>query len=211
MEVRRIAEIEVFYIQNMKKKFTALVGGPSKNDSFADVRLDWSQTEVALDYNAPYQNILAYQVMFHAEDPFYMTGNDGSSPYVGEFQNSGKLPAWGFALAIVLPVMVLLGIAVGAFVLIRRRQRDREIQEEVIYAIHSAKNRHHSREMEEQRRPVKQLNVMNDSSSQMPLNATVGGVGSASISNEKIDLPVCKNENISSSSMLDKKSEHEHL
>ncbi|KAL9558028.1 hypothetical protein PS6_001498 [Mucor atramentarius] len=175
--------------------YGALVGGPSKNDSFADVRLDWSQTEVALDYNAPYQNILAYQIMFHPEDPFYMVSDKNSSPYVDQLENSSELPAWGFALAIVLPALVLLGVSVGAFILIRRRQRNRKIQEEVIYAIHSAKNRYRPQRgisAEEQIRPAaNQLGVMSDSSDQMPLSGSMigGGVGPTSVSNEKLDLP----------------------
>lgn len=148
--------------------------------------------------------------MFHEGDPFYMTGIDGSSPYVDELQNSAKLSAWGFALAIVLPTLVLLSIAVGAFVLIKRRQIDCKIQEEVTYAIHSVKNRYHSRELEEQRRPVKKLDIISDYSSQMPLNATIGGVGSASVFNEKVNLPNFKDKSTSSSA-LDEKSGHKHL
>ncbi|KAL9557059.1 hypothetical protein MBANPS3_001585 [Mucor bainieri] len=174
--------------------YGALVGGPSRDDTFADFRLDWSQTEVALDYNAPYQNILAYQVMFHPEDPFYMKPNENSSPYVDELENKASLPAWGFALAIVLPALVLLGVSIGAFVLIRRRQRDRKIQEEVIYAIHSAKNRYRPQRgirAEEQITPAtNQLGVISDPSGQIPANGTImmGGAGSTSVSNEKLDL-----------------------
>lgn len=174
---------------------TALVGGPSRNDSFADARLDWSQTEVALDYNAPYQNILAYQIMFHPEDPFYMSPNEKSSPYVDELENKATLPAWGFALAIVLPALVLLGVSIGAFILIRRRQRDRKIQEEVIYAIHTAKNIYRPQRgitAEEQIRPAaNQLGFISDSGDQMPLNGTImtSGGGSTGVSNEKLDIP----------------------
>ncbi|OAC99356.1 glycoside hydrolase family 9 protein [Mucor lusitanicus CBS 277.49] len=170
-------------------------GGPSRNDSFADARLDWSQTEVALDYNAPYQNILAYQIMFHPEDPFYMSPNEKSSPYVDELENKATLPAWGFALAIVLPALVLLGVSIGAFILIRRRQRDRKIQEEVIYAIHTAKNIYRPQRgitAEEQIRPAaNQLGFISDSGDQMPLNGTImtSGGGSTGVSNEKLDIP----------------------
>ncbi|KAI9481618.1 MAG: family 9 glycosyl hydrolase [Benjaminiella poitrasii] len=52
--------------------FGALIGGPAKNDSFDDSVLTWSQTEIALDYNAPYQNILAYHIMFSELDPYYL-------------------------------------------------------------------------------------------------------------------------------------------
>jgi uncharacterized membrane protein len=149
--------------------------------------------------------------MFHAEDPFYMTDNDKSSPYVDEFQNSGMLPVWGFALAIVLPTLALLSITIGAFVLIRRRQRDRKIQEEATYANHIVKNRYSSKEMEEQRMSVKNLHAKRDSSSQMPLGTTVGGVGSTSAPNEKINLSDRQDKSISSSSVLNEKSRHKNL
>lgn len=192
---------------------TALVGGPSRNDTFADVRLDWSQTEVALDYNAPYQNILAYQVMFHPGDPFYMMPNENSSPYVDQLENKANLPAWGFALAIVLPALVLLGVSVGAFVLIRRRQRDRKIQEEVIYAIHSAKNRYRPQRgitAEEQIRPAaNQLGVMSESCGPLPLNGTIiDGVGSTCVSNEKLDLSKHHSKNLASSSVVNEKHQY---
>lgn len=149
--------------------------------------------------------------MFHVEDPFYMTNNDKSSPYVDEFQNSGMLPVWGFALAIVLPTLAFLSIAIGAFILIRRRQRDRKIQEEATYANHIVKNRYSSKEMEEQRISVKKLHAKRDSSSQMPLGTTVGGVGSTSAPNEKINLSDRQDKSISSSSVLNKKSRHKNL
>lgn len=193
--------------------YGALVGGPSKNDSFADVRLDWSQTEVALDYNAPYQNILAYQVMFHAEDPFYMRSGENGPPYEDQLENKAKLPAWGFALAIVLPALVLLSVSVGAFIFIRRRQRDRKIQEEVIYAIRSAKNRYRPQRgitAEQQTRPAAtQLDVMSNSSGQMSLNGTVmDGVGSTSVSNEKLDLPNHQSKKVASSTSVDEKHQY---
>lgn len=124
-----------------------------------------------------------------------MVSDKNSSPYVDQLENSSELPAWGFALAIVLPALVLLGVSVGAFILIRRRQRNRKIQEEVIYAIHSAKNRYRPQRgisAEEQIRPAaNQLGVMSDSSDQMPLSGSMigGGVGPTSVSNEKLDLP----------------------
>lgn len=201
----------------MKRIYTyasiALVGGPSRNDSFADVRLDWSQTEVALDYNAPYQNILAYQLMFHPEDPFYIMPNDDGSPSVDQLENEAKLPAWGFALAIVLPTLVLIGISVGAFILIRRRQRDHKIQEEVVYAIDSAKSRYGPQRgiaIEGQNKAAANLlDAMSDSSGQMSLNDTMtDGVGSTSVSNEKLDLPNHRSKDLTTSSAVNEKHQH---
>ncbi|KAG1246824.1 hypothetical protein G6F68_014466 [Rhizopus microsporus] len=42
--------------------YGASVGGPDSSDMFYDERNDWSQTEVALDYNAPFQGLIAYQL-----------------------------------------------------------------------------------------------------------------------------------------------------
>ncbi|GAN09646.1 glycoside hydrolase family 9 protein [Mucor ambiguus] len=200
--------------EDLSRAHTIYGGGPSRNDSFADVRLDWSQTEVALDYNAPYQNILAYQVMFHAEDPFYMMTDKTSSPYVDQLENKANLPAWGFALAIVLPTLVLLGVSVSAFILFRRRQNDRKAQEEAIYAIHSAKDRYRSQDgitAEEQIRPVaNQLGVISGSSGQMPLNGTilVGDTGSTSVSNEKLDLTDHHEKNVAFPPVVSEKHQY---
>lgn len=93
---------------------SALVGGPSRNDSFADALLDWSQTEVALDYNAPYQNILAYQIMFNAKNPFYIPEETTHNPDL-----PSALPPWGIALVVTLPILVIIGLF--AFLFIRHR------------------------------------------------------------------------------------------
>ncbi|OAQ30338.1 Six-hairpin glycosidase, partial [Linnemannia elongata AG-77] len=51
----------------------ALVGGPDKNDRFQDLRSNWRQNEVALDYNAPFTSLMAYQVMTSHDPPPYAT------------------------------------------------------------------------------------------------------------------------------------------
>lgn len=99
-----------------------MVGGPSKNDSFSDVLLDWTQTEVALDYNAPYQNVLAYQVMFNAKSPFYVSDKVDSNNQDENLEKvSNLVPSWGIALAVVLPISTLMGLF--AFLIIRHRKR----------------------------------------------------------------------------------------
>ncbi|KAI9276405.1 Six-hairpin glycosidase-like protein [Sporodiniella umbellata] len=86
--------------------YGALVGGPSKNDQFTDKRLDWGQTEIALDYNACYQSVLAYQVMYSPHGPFYETKAPKTIP-----ENPPKkdptLPGWVLAVSVVLPVAAL--------------------------------------------------------------------------------------------------------
>lgn len=104
------------------------MGGPSQNDSFTDKRLDWSQTEVALDYNAPYQNVLAYQVMFSSEDPFYIKKDtNGAVPSVS--RGSGLAP-WQFALVIILPTLTVLGVIAGIFIWYKYKQRQEQIQQQ---------------------------------------------------------------------------------
>lgn len=128
--------------------YGALVGGPSNNDSFTDKRLDWSQTEVALDYNAPYQNVLAYQVMFSKEDPFYMSLNGSKIELPcgdGEHQSLGS---WQFALAVGMPIMFVLTICVILFVVHKHRQRESVLEQEAV--IDSIKKRRLSRD----RRPT---------------------------------------------------------
>lgn len=124
-----------------------MVGGPSKNDSFSDVLLDWTQTEVALDYNAPYQNLLAYQVMFNPKNPFYVSDIVGSDN-LDEIPQTvpSPVPSWGIALAVVLPVLTLMGLF--AFLFIRRRNR-RDTEKEQF----NTRNNIH------QERTVKQLGV----------------------------------------------------
>ncbi|CAG8486961.1 3281_t:CDS:2 [Acaulospora colombiana] len=53
--------------------YGALVGGPNSKDQFDDDRTDYSETEVALDYNAPFQNLMAYQVINSHSYPYYVS------------------------------------------------------------------------------------------------------------------------------------------
>ncbi|KAJ7276266.1 9 glycosyl hydrolase [Mycena haematopus] len=51
--------------------YGAVVGGPDKSDRFFDIRSDWPETEVALDYNAPMLTLAAMHVMNDTNDPFF--------------------------------------------------------------------------------------------------------------------------------------------
>lgn len=97
------------------------MGGPAKNDSFADQRLDWSQTEVALDYNACYQGILAYQAMYSSNGPYYETPTSSSNPTTAHVSNA--LPTWAIVIAIVLPTLAACLLGLLAFMFIRRRRQ----------------------------------------------------------------------------------------
>ncbi|KAJ8516383.1 hypothetical protein ONZ45_g6299 [Pleurotus djamor] len=48
--------------QSENTLFGAVVGGPTHQDLFHDIRSDWPQTEVALDYNAPLLTLAAMSV-----------------------------------------------------------------------------------------------------------------------------------------------------
>ncbi|KAF9310941.1 hypothetical protein BG003_007934 [Podila horticola] len=89
----------------------ALVGGPDKNDRFLDQRSNWRQSEVALDYNAPYTGLLAYQIMTAREPPPYVTIPPGRPRVSGQIHGM----ALGTFLAIILPclfvVMALIAVA----------------------------------------------------------------------------------------------------
>lgn len=98
----------------------AMVGGPSKDDSFTDVLLDWSQTEVALDYNAPYQNVLAYQIMFNPNGPFYYDSETQSFTPDDDKGRNSAIPVWGIVLAVVFPILFAAGL-IYLFLFLRRR------------------------------------------------------------------------------------------
>ncbi|KAG1373430.1 hypothetical protein G6F61_010187 [Rhizopus arrhizus] len=88
----------------------AVVGGPDREDRFYDHRQDWAQTEVALDYNAPFQGLIAYQIYTNASDPPYVTIDRPrpvlSRPFV--------FPGWLVAVVVIsaLFVVTLVGYLV---------------------------------------------------------------------------------------------------
>ncbi|KAF7352905.1 Endoglucanase [Mycena venus] len=58
--------------------YGAVVGGPDKHDRFFDIRSDWPETEVALDYNAPMLTLAAMHVLNDTNDPFYTALQPGA-------------------------------------------------------------------------------------------------------------------------------------
>ncbi|THV08695.1 9 glycosyl hydrolase [Dendrothele bispora CBS 962.96] len=58
--------------------YGAVIGGPDKRDRFFDIRSDWPETEVALDYNAPMLTLAAMHVLNDTNDPFYTSLQDGA-------------------------------------------------------------------------------------------------------------------------------------
>ncbi|ORX52671.1 Six-hairpin glycosidase [Hesseltinella vesiculosa] len=88
--------------------YGAVVGGPNKDDVFYDIRDDWQQSEVALDYNAPFISLVAYQIHTNASDPPYVNITS-PRPYVSR---PSKLPGW---LIAVIVIVVLLVVAATLF------------------------------------------------------------------------------------------------
>jgi len=51
--------------------YGAVVGGPDSKDRFYDIRSDWPETEVALDYNAPILTLAVMHVLNDTSDPYF--------------------------------------------------------------------------------------------------------------------------------------------
>ncbi|KAG0359601.1 Six-hairpin glycosidase-like protein [Gamsiella multidivaricata] len=100
--------------------YGALVGGPDKNDRFQDQRSDWRQNEVALDYNAPFNGLMAYQVWKSQESPPYVIVPAGR-PDLPPILNG--MEVWQIILIIVGSIFV--AVAIGAIVCYRKREQIR--------------------------------------------------------------------------------------
>ncbi|KZT20773.1 glycoside hydrolase family 9 protein [Neolentinus lepideus HHB14362 ss-1] len=68
-----ISHIDTVPAQEAYVLYGAVVGGPDSHDKFWDIRSDWPETEVALDYNAPLLTLAAAHVMNDTSDPYYTT------------------------------------------------------------------------------------------------------------------------------------------
>nr|QDK64602.1 endoglucanase 5 [Ganoderma lucidum] len=58
--------------------YGGVVGGPDDQDQFWDLRSDWVQNEVALDYNAPLLTLAANALLISSPDPYYTQVQAGS-------------------------------------------------------------------------------------------------------------------------------------
>ncbi|KAL0582010.1 hypothetical protein V5O48_000068 [Marasmius crinis-equi] len=116
--------------------FGAVIGGPDKADRYFDIRSDWPETEVALDYNAPMLTLTAMRTMNDTSDPYYTRLKDGEYAKVKPqgrpcddaisdgCSDHGLSTGAKIALAVVLSVvgLVIIGLVVYYCFVVRRRK-----------------------------------------------------------------------------------------
>ncbi|KAF8609652.1 Six-hairpin glycosidase [Ceratobasidium sp. AG-I] len=115
--------------------YGAIIGGPDKTDRFFDIRNDWPETEVALDYNAPMLTLAAASVLTESDDPYFTrlqagaynnakpSGTPCDAVYPCAGSHHGLSRAGVIALVVVL-VVVGLVLALGfGYVCLRSRRR----------------------------------------------------------------------------------------
>ena len=73
-----IANIDTVPLREAYVLYGGVVGGPDRNDQFLDLRSDWVQNEVALDYVAPLVTIAAHALVNGTGDPYYTQVQAGS-------------------------------------------------------------------------------------------------------------------------------------
>ncbi|KAG6837971.1 hypothetical protein H0H93_008365 [Arthromyces matolae] len=101
--------------------YGAVVGGPDKFDNFYNIRSDWPETEVALDYNAPMLTLAVMHAMNDTTDPYFTSLEVGAYnkvkpkgfPCDGAFPHSCGLPSLSKAGKIAMAVVITV---VGLFI-----------------------------------------------------------------------------------------------
>ncbi|KAG9325409.1 hypothetical protein KVV02_002645 [Mortierella alpina] len=105
--------IDTYPVEEAHVLLGAVVGGPDERDQFLDIRNGWRHTEVALDYNAPFTALMAYQVMTSQDPPPYVTIPRGSSSQ--QKNSAGSLAPWKIALLVIFVGLLLPGLAMYLF------------------------------------------------------------------------------------------------
>ncbi|KAL1940113.1 hypothetical protein VTO73DRAFT_9448 [Trametes versicolor] len=118
--------------------YGGLVGGPDAQDRFWDLRSDWVQNEVALDYSAPLLTLAAQALVRGVGDPYYTQVEAGAYAAVrpggtpcdaaittgcstrGGLSKGGKI-----AIAVVVTVVGLIIVGLGAYWIWRARGNGR--------------------------------------------------------------------------------------
>jgi len=136
-----INELDTIPAQEHYVIYGAVIGGPDKNDEFWDLRSDWAQGEVALDYNAPLLTLLAQTIQnstMASQDPYYTKLEVGSYQNVrpGGFpcdaaistgcSKPGMSEGAKIAIAVVVTVVGLVVLVLGgSWIYIWRRNKKR--------------------------------------------------------------------------------------
>ncbi|KIK08366.1 glycoside hydrolase family 9 protein [Laccaria amethystina LaAM-08-1] len=129
-----ITQIDTSPAQEAYVLYGAVVGGPDDRGRFFDIRSDWPQTEVALDYNAPMLTLAAMHVLADTNDPYYTSLKAGAydkvkpqgfpcDPVFSQGCQGPHLSKSGLiAMALVITVvgLIILGLAVYYLVLLMR-------------------------------------------------------------------------------------------
>lgn len=104
---------------NQHVLYGAMVGGPDKEDNFYDIRNDYQQTEVAIDYNAPYQSLIAYLMSINATDPAYVTITEDRPILIPD--ETTEFETWKI---IVIVVSIVVGlIVIAGFLFYRKKSK----------------------------------------------------------------------------------------
>ncbi|KAI0033793.1 glycoside hydrolase family 9 protein [Vararia minispora EC-137] len=130
-----INNIDTVPAQEAYVLYGAVIGGPSRRDLFHDMRSDWVESEVALDYNAPMLTLAAARVMSDAADPFYTRLQAGayasvkpsSAPCDNAVSTGCRRPGLStgarIAIGIVVGLVGLLILCMATYCLRRGRRR----------------------------------------------------------------------------------------
>ncbi|KAI0080651.1 Six-hairpin glycosidase [Panus rudis PR-1116 ss-1] len=125
-----IANIDTVPEEERYVLYGAVVGGPDIRDRFWDLRSDWVQGEVALDYNAPLLSLVAYSIMndtISKHEPVFVSIEPGSYDRVKPkgtpcdaavssgcgihaFKSGGKI-----AMAVIVTVVGVVVLGLGSY------------------------------------------------------------------------------------------------
>lgn len=104
--------------QELHVLYGAVVGGPDKQDRFFDIRDDWPQTEIALDYNAPLVAAAVSRIARNVtKDPPYTTSSGSANVAQGRptdaaypAKSGGLSQGAKIVIAVIVVVVVLAAI-----------------------------------------------------------------------------------------------------
>ncbi|KAI8146724.1 Six-hairpin glycosidase-like protein [Fennellomyces sp. T-0311] len=119
--------------------YGAVVGGPDFYDKYYDERSDYRQNEVALDYNAPFQGLMAYQLVIGAADPPYANITE-PRPVVTRPGQRNSVAGWVIAVIVIGIIAAIVGAVIAVYFV--RRRRTRAVSERQLEKAFIAPNRH---------------------------------------------------------------------